>query len=96
MSPKLYKIAKPIPKGRSQYSIVEDPNPGILGGNRNGKLYGRLDCPTALRYVAQGTYQKCRVFFQSEADAIACGFRPCARCLPEKYAAWKAAQPQAK
>lgn len=92
MTTKLYKIAKPIPKGRSQITIIEDPRPGALGGNRNGKLYGRLDCPTALRYVAQGTYQKCRVFFHSEEEAISCGFRPCARCLPEKYAAWKAAQ----
>lgn len=92
MSTKLYQIAKPIPGGRSKFSIISDPMPGTLGGHRAQKLYGRLDCPTALTYVAKGTYQKNRVFFHSEEDAIACGFRPCNRCLPEKYAAWKVAQ----
>lgn len=95
MTQKLYQIAKPIPQGRSRFTIVQDPKPGTLGGNRSGKLYGRLDCPTARRYVAKGTYQKFRVFFHTEADAIACGFRPCAHCLPDQYAAWKATQPTA-
>lgn len=82
MTQKLYKTAKTIPRGRSRFTVVEDPLPGVLGGNRNGKLYDRLDCPSALRYVAQRTYQKCRVFFHSEEEAIACGFRPCASCPP--------------
>ncbi len=96
MTEKRYQIAKPIPKGRSRFSIVSDPKPGTLGGTRSGKLYGRLDCPSALIYVAKGTYQKNRVFFHTEEDAIACGFRPCSRCLPEKFAAWKAAQASGK
>ena len=89
---KLYQIAKPIPKGRSRFSVIADPKPGVLGGNRACKIYGRLDSPSALRYVEKGTYQKSRVFFHSVKDAIACGFRPCARCLPEEYARWKATQ----
>jgi len=24
-------------------------HPGMLGGNRRGRIYGRLDCPAALR-----------------------------------------------
>lgn len=62
---------------------------GTLGGHRKLRLYGRLDCPSALRYVAAGTYAKNRVFFADEATAIAAGYRPCARCMPREYAAWK-------
>jgi methylphosphotriester-DNA--protein-cysteine methyltransferase len=29
------------------------------------------------------------VFFADEATAVAAGYRPCARCLPERYALWK-------
>jgi methylphosphotriester-DNA--protein-cysteine methyltransferase len=33
------------------------------------------------------------VFFADEHTAIAAGYRPCAVCLPQKYAAWKASRP---
>lgn len=66
--------------------------PGALGGYRRGRIYGRLDCPSALRWLARGHYAQHRVFFATEADAIAAGYRPCARCLPDAYRAWKAAQ----
>jgi len=64
--------------------------PGTLGGHRRGRIYGRLDCRTALRAVARGDYVKHRVFFADEATALAAGYRPCAVCLPERYAQWKA------
>lgn len=64
--------------------------PGTLGGHKRGRLYGRLDCPAALRAIARGGYVKDRVFFADEPAAIASGYRPCAVCLPEKYARWKA------
>jgi hypothetical protein len=63
--------------------------PGQLGGHRRGKLYGRLDCPAALRAIAAGGYVKHRVFFADEAIAIAAGYRPCAVCRPDKYRRWK-------
>lgn len=63
--------------------------PGTLGGYRCGRLYGRLDCPSALRAIARGGYVRCRVFFAHEDAARAAGYRPCARCLPRKYRAWK-------
>jgi methylphosphotriester-DNA--protein-cysteine methyltransferase len=63
---------------------------GTLGGHRGTKIYGRLDCPSALRAIARGGYVKYRVFFADEAAAIAAGYRPCARCMPERYRAWKA------
>ena len=63
--------------------------PGTLGGHRRTRVYGLLDCPGALRWIARGHYVRQRVFFADEATAIAAGYRPCARCLPERYAAWK-------
>ena len=64
------------------------PEPGLLGGHRRTRIYGRLDCPSALRALARGGYVEHRVFFACEADAVAAGYRPCAVCLPERYGAW--------
>ena len=64
--------------------------PGGLGGHRRGRIYGRLDCPAARRAIARGGYVADRVFFADEATAVAAGYRPCAVCLPEAYARWKA------
>lgn len=63
--------------------------PGTLGGHRRGRLYGRLDCPCALRALARGGYAGQRVFFADEPTAVAAGYRPCAVCLPQEYRAWK-------
>jgi methylphosphotriester-DNA--protein-cysteine methyltransferase len=63
--------------------------PGTLGGHRNARLYGRLDCPSALRAIARGGYVGNRVFFADETTAIGAGYRPCAVCLPTEYQAWK-------
>lgn len=65
---------------------------GTLGGYKPSKIYGRLDCPSALRHIAEGHYVKHRVFFADEQTAIAAGYRPCSRCMPEQYKAWKAQQ----
>ncbi|MEU2037444.1 Ada metal-binding domain-containing protein [Nocardia niwae] len=64
--------------------------PGGYGGHRRSRIYGRLDCPSALRALARGTYRAHRVFFATELDALSAGYRPCAVCLPERYGAWKA------
>lgn len=71
------------------------PVPGIFGGHRGSKLYGRFDCRAALQAIARGGYVKNRVFFLDEATAIAAGYRPCAVCMPKEYAAWKN-NPEAK
>lgn len=68
----------------------ESPTPGMWGGHRRSRIYGKLDCPTALRAIARGGYVTQRVFFADEATAIAAGFRPCGACCPERYRAWKA------
>lgn len=73
----------------------QSTEPGTLGGHRRSKIYGRLDCPGALRWIARGHYVTQRVFFRDEATAIAAGFRPCAVCMPEQYRAWKNARAKA-
>jgi hypothetical protein len=67
--------------------------PGRLGGHRRTRVYGRLDCPSALRAIAAGGYLRHRVFFAHEATTIAAGYRPCGACLPATYAAWRASTP---
>ncbi|WP_248730421.1 Ada metal-binding domain-containing protein [Pseudomonas sp. MWU13-2517] len=63
--------------------------PGTLGGHRQGKRYGKLDCRAALLAIARGGYVKNRVFFLDEPSAIAAGYRPCAICMPAEYQQWK-------
>lgn len=70
----------------------ESPTPGRWGGHRRSRIYGRLDCPTALRAIARGGYVTQRVFFADEATAIAAGYRPCGACCPERYRAWRTGQ----
>ncbi|MFC4114941.1 Ada metal-binding domain-containing protein [Nonomuraea zeae] len=67
------------------------PVPGTLGGHRKARLYGRLDCPSALRAIARGGYVRHRVFFADAGTALAAGYRPCAVCLPEAYRSWRSA-----
>ncbi|GHT65183.1 metal-binding protein [Bacteroidia bacterium] len=64
--------------------------PATLGGYKQSKIYGNLDCPSALRAIAKGGYIKQRVFFADEQTAISAGYRPCAVCMPKEYAIWKA------
>jgi methylphosphotriester-DNA--protein-cysteine methyltransferase len=64
--------------------------PGTIGGHRATRIYGRLHCPSARRAIANGGYAKHRVFFADEATAVAAGYRPCARCMPDEFRAWKA------
>ena len=63
--------------------------PGELGGNKLTKIYGRLNCPVALRWIKKGGYIENRVFFANEEAAIAAGYRPCGICMKEEYMLWK-------
>ena len=64
--------------------------PGTFGGHRVARIYGRLDCPSARRAIDNGGYVRHRVFFADEPTAVAAGYRPCARCLPDRFREWKA------
>jgi len=74
--------------GRPRASDVR----GQWGGHRGTKIYGRLDCLSALRALARGGYARQRVFFADEATAVAAGYRPCATCCKDRYDAWRAAR----
>lgn len=47
----------------------QSDRPGTVGGNRRSKLYGRLDCRSALQALARGGYALDRVFFLDEHAA---------------------------
>jgi hypothetical protein len=83
MTEKHYKLVGP--DGQEVLSAV----PGTLGGNRRRKIYGRLDCRSAIGSLPTG-YAKHRVFFADEATAIAAGYRPCETCMQDEYVSWVA------
>lgn len=47
----------------------QSDRPGTLGGHRRSKLYGRLDCRSALQALARGGYALDRVFFPMRASS---------------------------
>lgn len=55
-----------------------------LGGNRKLRIYGKLSCKSGRRLHVNN-----RVFFASEPEAKAAGFRPCAHCMNTQYQDWK-------
>lgn len=55
-----------------------------LGGNKNLKIYGRLDCRAGKRMKVEN-----RVFFENGTEAISSGYRPCAICMRKEYLLWK-------
>jgi methylphosphotriester-DNA--protein-cysteine methyltransferase len=70
-------------------NYFQSETPGLFGGHRKSKIYGKMDCTSALNAIAKGGYVKYRVFFPNEETALAAGYRPCGNCLPEKYLKWK-------
>jgi methylphosphotriester-DNA--protein-cysteine methyltransferase len=73
------------PDGKRHRSLVK----GTIGGHRRTKIFGRLDCPSALRAITRGGYLSHRVFFADPVTATKAGYRPCAVCLPDAYREWK-------
>ena len=63
--------------------------PGVLGGNKKLKIYGKLDCPSALKWLKKGYYASNRVFFENEEIAKQLGYRPCGICMKKEYVKWK-------
>lgn len=79
-----------------KYKLIDENNKtylsdekGALGGHKKLKIYGKLDCPSALKWIEKGHYVENRVFFKDEETAIAAGYRPCAKCMPKEYQRWK-------
>ena len=88
MRPPLKKYRLIDAAGRTYLSDAK----GTLGGYKLRKIYGRLDCKSALGFIAKGHYVQHRVFFADEATAVAAGYRPCGKCMKAQYAVWKRAQ----
>ena len=65
--------------------------PGTFGGNSKQKIYGRLDCRSALSTIRRfpGSYEEYRVFFADEKTALAAGYRPCGNCMRKQYQEYK-------
>jgi len=78
---KIYRLLGPDGKP-CESSVLGD-----LGGNSKARIYGKLTCPSANAALVKG-YARHRVFFSSEEDAIAAGYRPCGRCMRAQYARW--------
>jgi methylphosphotriester-DNA--protein-cysteine methyltransferase len=57
----------------------------LLAGNRNLKIYGRLNCASGRRMKPDN-----RLFFTNEQEALVSGYRPCGYCLQQAYQKWKA------
>ena len=55
-----------------------------LAGNKNLKIYGRLQCKSGKRMNLEN-----RVFFGSEIEAVKLGYRPCGHCMTKEYKKWK-------
>jgi len=55
-----------------------------FGGNRRLRIYGALSCASGKRMKKEN-----RVFFASEEEALANGYRPCAHCMRAAYQNWK-------
>ena len=53
-------------------------------GNSKLKIFGLLSCRSGKRMK-----NKNRVFFKTETEAIAAGFRPCGHCMLDQYRRWK-------
>lgn len=55
-----------------------------FAGNKKLKLFGTLRCKSG-----KTMNKKNRVFFKSDSEAIAKGYRPCGHCMREEYKKWK-------
>ena len=82
--------------GSKDYKIIDSNGnkviskiPGTIGGHKKLKIYGKMDCPSALRWIDKGYYIDNRVFFLDEETAIKNGYRPCAKCMKKEYIKWK-------
>ena len=53
-------------------------------GNSRLKIFGLLSCSSGKRMKKEN-----RMFFKTETEALAAGFRPCGHCMPHQYRQWK-------
>lgn len=63
----------------SEGNIYLSPTKADYGGHLRLKIFGRLDCRSALSWIRRGHYVKYRIF-SSEIEFQKAGFRPCKVC----------------
>lgn len=83
------KYGKKDYKLMTKNGIILSKIPGALGGNKKLKIYGKLDCKSALNWLDKGYYAETRVFFENEDVAKELGYRPCGVCMKKEYKIWK-------
>ncbi|TVQ78307.1 MAG: metal-binding protein [Bradymonadales bacterium] len=66
----------------SSGEIYLSPLPGAFGGHRGLKIYGRLDCRSALSWIRRGYYTEHRVFAATRIEFLKAGYRACKKCKP--------------
>jgi hypothetical protein len=75
---------RPFERSR-QLKLLLNAKRITLAGNLKLKIYGTLNCASGKRMKVEN-----RIFFKSNEEAIAHGFRPCGHCMSEAYEKWKA------
>jgi len=85
-----------IKYGIKEYKLLDENGkryfskiPGTIGGHKKLKIYGKMDCPSAISWIEKGHYIDKRVFFLDEEVAIHNGYRPCSKCMKKEYLIWK-------
>jgi methylphosphotriester-DNA--protein-cysteine methyltransferase len=73
----------PTERRRKLHSLIRRQQIG-WGGYKKLKIYGRLSCSSGKQMNITN-----RVFFGTEQEAIAAGYRPCGHCMPAAYQRWK-------
>ena len=89
-SPLLFRLVECADRVVDQHFMLQKEVVDRMVAPPGTKIYGRLDCPSALRAIARGQYVQHRVFFADEHVAIAAGYRPCGSCLRSEYRQWRA------
>jgi hypothetical protein len=64
--------------------------PKIICGNKRTRVYGKAICSATNGHSIINSSLPVCVVFQSEDEAIRLGYRPCAKCMQQEYAKWKA------
>ena len=67
-----------------QLKIMIDRGEVNLGGNIKLKIYGSMNCASGKKMKPIN-----RIFFNSEAEALEAGYRPCGHCMRGAYQKWK-------
>jgi len=78
------ELGNTILSRRRKLKLLIEQGKITLGGNKQLKIYGTLQCKSGKRMKIQN-----RMFFVSEKEATHRGYRPCGHCMKSEYQKWK-------